>query len=147
MGIMGDFLAAESKMQNLRFTITPVIMSDIEKVYNAASQLFNEMGDYGVAGASRRSLTRFSRILGSNMNNLAKRAESAEQTNGKLKYQRTRVNKEIIELIYEGRDKKARQVLNNWNTANPDYPILEPSVADIYDLIRKKNQKRRKELQ
>ena len=52
--------------------------------------LINEAGDYGVAfGASRkRSLTRFSRVLGSNMNNLTKRAESAEQTKGKLKYQR-----------------------------------------------------------
>ena len=147
MGIMGDFLAAESKMQNLRFTVTPVIMSDIEKLWTATSQLINEAGDYGVAGASRRSITRYSRILGSNMNNLAKRAESAEQTKGKLKYQRTRINKEIIELVYEGRDKKARQVLDNWNTANPDYPILEPSVADVYDLIRKKNQKRSKELQ
>ena len=147
MGIMGDFLAAESKMQNLRFTVTPVIMSDIEKLWTATSQLINEAGDYGVAGASRRSLTRFSRILGSNMNNLAKRAESAEQTKGKLKYQRTKINKQIIELVYQGRDKKARQVLTNWNTANPDYPILEPSVADVYDLIRKKNQKRSKELQ
>ena len=81
------------------------------------------------------------------MNNLAKRAESAEQTKGKLKYQRTKINKQIIELVYQGRDKKARQVLTNWNTANPDYPILEPSVADVYDLIRKKNQKRSKELQ
>tara|TARA_R110002020_G_scaffold121692_2_gene276532 strand:+ start:6576 stop:10139 length:3564 start_codon:yes stop_codon:yes gene_type:complete len=147
MGIMGDFLAAESKMQNLRFTVTPVIMSDIEKLWTATSQLINESGDYGVAGASRRSITRYSRILGSNMNNLAKRAESAEQTKGKLKYQRTKINKQIIELVYQGRDKKARQVLTNWNTANPDYPILEPSVADVYDLIRKKNQKRSKELQ
>jgi len=142
MGVMGDFLAAESKMQNLRFTITPVIMSDIEKLWTATSQLMNESGDYGVAGALRRSTTRYSKVLGSNMNNIAKRAESAEQTKGKLKYQKTRINKEIIQLVYEGRDKKARQVLTNWNTANPDYPILEPSVADVYELIRKKNKKR-----
>ena len=145
MGIMGDFLAAESKMQNLRFTVTPVIMSDIEKIWTATSQLINETGDYGVSGALRRSTTRYSKILGSNMNNLAKRAESAEQRKGKLRYQRTRINKEIIELVYEGRDKKARQVLDNWNIANPDYPILEPSVADIYDLIRKKHEKRQGE--
>jgi hypothetical protein len=146
-GIMGDVLAAEDKMQNLRFIVTPVILSDIEKVYDATSQLINETGDYGIVGASRRSLTRYSKILGGNTNNLAKRFQSAEQLDGKLKYQKTRVNKEILEAIYAGEKKKARIILNNWNEANPDYPILEPSVADIYELVRKKQEKRSKELQ
>lgn len=147
MGIMGDVLAAEDKMQNLRFNVTPVILSDIEKIYDATAQLINETGDYGIVGAGRRSLTRYSKILGSNTNNLAKRFQSAEQIDGKLKYQKTRVNKEILEAVYAGEKKKARILLNNWNEANPDYPILEPSVADIYELVRKKQEKRSKELQ
>ena len=141
-GVMGDILAAESQAQNLRYQLTPVIVSDIEKLLTATSRLYNDIGDFGVSGALQRAPVNFGRLLGSNLNNVAKRFETNTQREGKLKYQRTQLNKQVIKLVYEGREDKARKIIKNWNTANPDYPLLEPNAADVYEFIIKKAEKR-----
>ena len=49
------------------------------------------------------------------------------------------------ESLYEDFDdlpEEAKQIIANWNRNHPDYPILEPSIEDIFEFVARLQEKR-----
>jgi hypothetical protein len=144
LGVASDFMSAENKMNQLGFTITPVVLSDVGTIWNGVKRLIDDEESFGLGGALRRSPKNFGRIFGSGVNYLSKRLETNTQKEGRIRNQKGRINKQIIENYYNEEYDEAKRKLRSWNKAHPDNPILEPDAEAIYMFILKKHEKKSK---
>ena len=144
LGVVSDFMAAENKLQGLGFTVEPVIWNDMQAIWYTTSEIIEDIDDFGVSGAMKRSPQNFMKIFGSNAKKFTKRFETPGQTEGKTEYKRRMVNKQVVELVYNGKKEEAKRKIESWNRAHPDQPILEPNAEAIYTYLFKKKQKREK---
>lgn len=143
MGVVTDFMAAESAMSTAEFIITPVILDDAISIWNGVKEIIDEQDDYGIVGATRRNQPAFTKLLGSNLNRMITRGvQSQKQYEDKITYQRNRVQTEIIKDIIDKNKSAAKQKLASWNRAHPDQPILEPDALTIYRYIYRQQQKK-----
>jgi len=143
MGVVTDFMAAESVMDTAEFIVTPVILDDVFSIWNGVKEIIDEQDDYGIVGATRRNQPAFTKLLGSNLNRMITRGvQSQKQYEDKITYQRNRVQNEIIKDILKKDKDAARKKLASWNRAHPDQPILEPDALTIYRFVFRQQQKK-----
>lgn len=143
LGVVSDFMAAENKMSTLGYIIEPVIWDDVTTVWNGIQETMEDINDYGTVGALKRSPQNFSKIFGSNIKQLSRRLETPQQLEGRLKSQRTRIHREIIEDVYRGEKDLAKRKIISWNKAHPDNPLLEPDAEEILLYVFRQQEKRK----
>lgn len=141
-GIMGDIIAAEDKTRAAKFILDPVMVSTADDIMNGVGRIINDLDNFGMTGALKRAPNQVGSIFGSNTKQLLRRLETANQEDSRLNSQKRYINKQVIELYYNGREEKAKQIIANWNRNNPDYPILEPSIEDIFEFVARLQEKR-----
>jgi len=142
MGVVTDFMSADNKMGNLGYILEPVIWDDVTTVWNGLTSIFEDVDDYGVSGAMKRSPQNFSKLLGSNIKNLTRRLETDRQSEGRIESQRRRVHREIVKDVYQGKNAEAKRKIISWNTAHPDQPLLQPNAEEILSYVYKQRQKK-----
>jgi hypothetical protein len=142
MGVVTDFMSADNKMGNLGYILEPVIWDDVTTVWNGLTSIFEDVDDYGVSGAMKRSPQNFSKLLGSNIKNLTRRLETDRQSEGRIESQRRRVHREIVKDVYQGKNAEAKRKIISWNKAHPDQPLLQPNAEEILSYVYKQRQKK-----
>ena len=142
LGVVSDFMAADNQMQAVKWAVQPVIWNDITSVYSTWTELNEDIDDFGVSGAMKRSPQNFVKIFGSNAKRVAARFETPGHMEARIKSQKGRVNRRIVELCYKGKREEARRMIISWNKAHPDQPILEPNVEAIYKYLYEREQRR-----
>ena len=136
MGFFSDLLEAEDKLSALKFTLTPVIMSDLEKGFAGARALESNIEKYGAGNwvTYQRSLKGFAGIFGGMIRSLMENFEPPGQKEKGISQEKGKWRTKIFEYYESGEDRKAWQIYNDWNRKRPTNPLMleEVDLAAYY---------------
>jgi len=123
-GVVGDLLDGEDLVGDLSWTFTPVIASDINKLYDGLQALQKNLDTFGMGEiALRRSLKPIAPIFGSVPSRLISKLQTPQQKIETLKQRRSRVVSSQIELLLEGKQNEVVNNIKEWNKKFPEFAI------------------------
>ena len=141
MGFFGDILDAEDKLAAVKFLVSPVMMSDMEKLYSGTRSLANNIDTFGLnTVALQRSVKGYAGIFGSVPRHLARRVEMPGQEKKIISTEKGKLRSKIFDFILEGKQKKAQQLIKDWNKKRRTNPFTtyDISDSDIYQYVARK---------
>ena len=104
MGFFGDILDAEDKLAAVKFLVSPVMMSDMEKLYSGTRSLANNIDTFGLnTVALQRSVKGYAGIFGSVPRHLARRVEMPGQEKKIISTEKGKLRSKIFDFILEGK--------------------------------------------
>ena len=132
-GVIGDMAAIDRigrLPSKLRFAVEPVIISDLNKIYEAFNRYMKDWERYGDGWlATKRNTYHIFDIMGSLPRLAAKRLRTPIQAERSLSLQKGRERREIIEAILSGNGERAANRTFEWNKNHPDNPITMEDVS------------------
>tara|TARA_Y100000034_G_scaffold134291_1_gene202294 strand:- start:45 stop:3656 length:3612 start_codon:yes stop_codon:yes gene_type:complete len=129
MGFFSDILEAEDKLSSIKFFLTPVVLSDLEKGYSGAQALSNNIDKY-LKGrtdswdALQRSIKGFAPIFGSIVRQAARRVETPGQKKKGISSAKGDLRTKIFEYYESGEKTQAFNLFKEWNSKRPSNPLL-----------------------
>lgn len=106
----------------IRFLVEPVIVQDMAKIFESTQKVFDSQKEYdefwGITLPTAGQ--EYSGLFGSMPRYAMLRTYNQAQWDNRLKYKRGQQRVEILDLIAEGKSKRAIVLLNRWNEAHPD---------------------------
>tara|TARA_Y100001970_G_scaffold87327_1_gene110214 strand:- start:2483 stop:6064 length:3582 start_codon:yes stop_codon:yes gene_type:complete len=141
MGFFSDILDAEDKLAAIKFTLNPVVLSDMEKLYTGTRSLFDNVEEYGFNSVGlQRSVKGYAGIFGSVIKQLAKRAEMPGQEKRGISNEKGKLRSKIFDYFLEGKKDKAKQLILDWNRKRGTNPFTmnDISSSDIYQYVVRK---------
>jgi len=131
-GVVGD-MAAIDRLSGIgskaRFALEPVILSDVNKIFEAFNRWTRDWERYGdVWLATKRNTYHIFDIFGSLPRLAAKRLRTPIQVERGISLQKGRERKEIIEAILGGNGERAANRTFEWNRRHPENPITMEDV-------------------
>jgi hypothetical protein len=141
MGFFSDLIDAEDKLAAIKFLVTPVMLSDMEKIYSGTESLLYNLDTWGFNSiALQRSVKGYADILGAVPKQAAKRIEPPGQKKRSISSQKGRLRTKIFDLFLEKKPKEARKHIIAWNKSRPSNPFTpyDISDSDIYQYVARK---------
>tara|TARA_R110000787_G_scaffold246295_1_gene352062 strand:- start:14338 stop:17943 length:3606 start_codon:yes stop_codon:yes gene_type:complete len=141
MGFFSDLVDAENKLAALKFLVTPVMISDLEKLYSGTESLLYNIDTWEFNSiALQRSVKGYADIFGAVPKQLAKRAELPGQEKRSIASEKGRLRTKIFELFLEGKPFEARKSIVAWNKSRPSNPFTpyDISNSDMYQYVARK---------
>ena len=142
MGFFSDLLEAEDALSSIKFTLTPVIMSDLEKGYAGARALESNIDRYGAGKweTYQRSIKGFAGIFGSVIRRAAEQLERPKQKEKGISQEKGRWRTKIFKYYETGEHDKAWKIYNDWNNKRPTNPFMfeEVNYAAYYQYLARK---------
>ena len=126
MGFFSDILEAEDKLSSIKFFLTPVVLSDLEKGYSGAQALSSNIEKYGAENwdTYQRSIKGFAPIFGSVIRQAARRVETPGQKKKGISSAKGRLRTKIFEHYESGKNTQAFNLFGEWNSKRPSNPLL-----------------------
>jgi hypothetical protein len=146
LGVMSDIMAAESIAQSVRFAVVPVVLSDVDRLWDSVTAFYRDLdNNYGMKNSLQRSIIRVSPIFGGVSKDIAKQIQPGSQKDNRIKQMRGEKRMEIIDLIIDKDKDLARRKLVKWNDnwAQEGYPITIDMVGMKEVYIRYLEMKKR----
>ena len=148
-GMLGDWIAAENKVQSAGFFITPVIASDAIVAFKSLNNLVKDQNTYGMVGALRRQPKFLAPIFGTFGRSVVQ-AENPFSIQPKGQRERSvsvkkgRVRSRVLEYLYRGKSEIAMKNVRGWNKAHPENPITYNDIngTAVYEYILDKNKRK-----
>ena len=141
MGFFGDILAAEDKLSAVKFFVSPVVLSDLEKLYAGTQAFAYNIDTFGLnTDALQRSVRGYAGIFGTVPKQLAKRVETRGQEKKIISTEKGRLRTKIFDLILKGKQKQAQSLIIDWNKKRKQNPFTayDISHSDIYQYVARK---------
>ena len=141
MGFFSDLIDAENKLAAIKFLVTPVMFSDMEKIYSGTESLLYNLDTWGFNSiALQRSVKGYADIFGAVPKQLAKQIELPGQKKRSISSQKGRLRTKIFDLFLEKKQKEARKHIIAWNKSRPSNPFTpyDISDSDIYQYVARK---------
>jgi len=133
VGFFSDILEAEDKLSAIKFFVTPVVLSDMEKAYVGTQSLANNIdkyldGEMQSWDAFQRSIKGYASIFGSIVRQGAKRLETPGQREKGISVEKGRIRSKIFELYEEKKYTQASNLFNDWNKKRSSNPLMFEDV-------------------
>ena len=133
VGFFSDILEAEDKLSAIKFFVTPVVLSDMEKAYVGTQSLANNIdkyldGEMQSWDAFQRSIKGYASIFGSFVRQGAKRLETPGQREKGISVAKGRIRSKIFELYEEKKYTQASNLFNDWNKKRSSNPLMFEDV-------------------
>ena len=144
MGILGDLLAAEDLVSALKFTITPVMLSDLDKVTDGLVALQKNIDTFGIGEiAIRRSVKPIASIFGTIPSRGLSKLQTPTQRIETLKQRKSKIKSKLLDLLIEGKSDLVIKNIKQWNSKFPEVPITGDDInyGVAYDRIIRKRTK------
>jgi len=141
MGFFSDLIDAENKLAAIKFLVTPVMFSDMEKIYSGTESLLYNLDTWGFNSiALQRSVKGYADIFGAVPKQLAKQIELPGQKKRSISSQKGRLRTKIFDLFLEKKPEEARKHIIAWNKSRPSNPFTpyDISDSDIYQYVARK---------
>jgi len=126
MGFFSDIFEAEDKLSSIKFFLTPVILSDLEKGYSGAQALSSNIEKYGAENweTYQRSIKGFAPVFGSIVRQAARRVETPGQKKKGISVAKGKLRTKIFEYYESGKNTQAFSLFEEWNSKRPSNPLL-----------------------
>ena len=144
MGILGDLLAAEDLVSALKFTIPPVMLSDLDKVTDGLVALPKNIDTFGIGEiAIRRSVKPIASIFGTIPSRGLSKLQTPTQRIETLKQRKSKIKSKLLDLLIEGKSDLVIKNIKQWNSKFPEVPITGDDInyGVAYDRIIRKRTK------
>ena len=141
MGFFSDLIESENKLRAIKFLVTPVVISDLEKMYSGTEYLFKNIDTYEFNSiALQRSIKGYAGIFGSVPKQAVKRLELPGQKRMRISGDKGRLRSEIFELFLKRRPQEAVKLILSWNKSRPTNPFTpyDISDSDMYQYVARK---------
>ena len=141
MGFFSDLIESENKLRAIKFLVTPVVISDLEKMYSGTEYLFKNIDTYEFNSiALQRSIKGYAGIFGSVPKQAAKRLELPGQKKMRISGDKGRLRSEIFELFLKRKPQEAVKLILSWNKSRPTNPFTpyDISDSDMYQYVARK---------
>jgi len=141
-GVLGDILEAEDLVSSLKFTITPVILSDLEKATNGLIALQKNVETFGFGEiALRRSLKPIAPIFGTIPSRAMSGLQTPKQRLEGLKQRKSKLKIKLLDKLIKGDTDLVIKDIKQWNSKFPEAPITgyDINFQAAYERIIRKN--------
>ena len=141
MGFFSDLIESENKLRAIKFLVTPVVISDLEKMYSGTEYLFKNIDTYEFNSiALQRSIKGYAGIFGSVPKQAVKRLELPGQKRMRISGDKGRLRSEIFELFLKRKPQEAVKLILSWNKSRPTNPFTpyDISDSDMYQYVARK---------
>ena len=141
MGFFSDLIESENKLRAIRFLVTPVVVSDLEKMYSGMEYLSKNIDTFGFNSiALQRSVKGFVGIFGSVPKQAAKRVELPGQKKMRISGDKGRLRSKIFELFLNKKPQEAVKLVRSWNESRPRNPFTPYDIgdSDMYQYVARK---------
>ena len=133
VGFFSDILEAEDKLSAIKFFVTPVVLSDMEKAYVGTQSLANNIdkyldGEMQSWDAFQRSIKGYASIFGSVVRQGVKSLETPGQREKGISGAKGRIRSKIFELYEEQKYTQAENLFNDWNKKRSSNPLMYEDV-------------------
>ena len=130
MGFFSDILEAEDKLSSVKFFLTPVVLSDLEKAYAGTQALSSNIEKYGAGDwdTYQRSIKGYASIFGGFVGQAAKRVETPGQKEKGVSVDKGKIRSKIFKHYEDKKYSQASSLFNEWNSKRPSNPLLFEDV-------------------
>ena len=143
-GVFGDILGAEDLVSTIKFTVTPVMLSDLGKVTDGLVALQKNIDTFGVGEiAMRRSIKPVASVFGTIPSRALSKLQTPAQKIDTLKQRKSKLKSKLLDLLIEGKSALVIKNIKQWNSKFPEVPITGDDInfKVAYARIIRKNQK------
>ena len=143
-GVFGDILGAEDLVSTIKFTVTPVMLSDLGKVTDGLVALQKNIDTFGVGEiAMRRSIKPVASVFGTIPSRALSKLQTPAQKIDTLKQRKSKLKSKLLDLLIEGKSALVIKNIKQWNSKFPEVPITGDDInfKVAYARIARKNQK------
>lgn len=133
MGIVTDVMAIDKISdlpRALDFAFTPVIISDIYTMLDSFEKVmanYERYGDVFISG--KEALRQGTRIMGTIPRELAKQTYTDAERRRRVSYKKGQIRTEVLDLMIDGKPKRASVLIERYNKAYPENPITASDVS------------------
>jgi len=128
-GVFGDLLGSEEMLSTSKFILTPVVVSDLERIGIGLSSLAKNVDTFGAGEiAMRRSLTEFAPIFGSVPSRAISKYRTPAQRIDKLSQRKSRLTSKLLDMMIAGKYDLVNSNVKQWNSKFPEAPITPVDV-------------------
>lgn len=131
LGFFSDILDSEDVLSSLKFTLTPVVLSDLDKAYTGIESLQRNIEKYGAENweTYQRSVKGFAGLFGTSVKRFAERFETAGQKAKGISTEKGRIRSKIFEHYKEGNYKRAEKLYIQWNNKRESNPFTFEDIS------------------
>ena len=133
MGVVTDVMAIDrisDLPRALDFAFTPVIISDIYTMLDSFQKVLANYERYGDAFiAGKEALRQGTRIMGTIPRELAKQTYTDAERRRRVSYKKGQIRTEALDLMIDGKPKRASIIIERYNKAYPENPITYSDVS------------------
>ena len=143
-GVYGDIIDAEDLVSTIKFTVTPVMLSDLGKVTDGLVALQKNIDTFGVGEiAMRRSIKPVASVFGTIPSRALSKLQTPAQKIDTLKQRKSKLKSKLLDLLIEGKSALVIKNIKQWNSKFPEVPITGDDInfKVAYARIARKNQK------
>ena len=143
-GVFGDILGAEDLVSTIKFTVTPVMLSDLGKVTDGLVALQKNIDTFGIGEiAMRRSIKPVASVFGTIPSRALSKLQTPAQKIDTLKQRKSKLKSKLLDLLIEGKSALVIKNIKQWNSKFPEVPITGDDInfKVAYARIARKNQK------
>ena len=143
-GVFGDILGAEDLVSTIKFTVTPVMLSDLDKVTDGLVALQKNIDTFGIGEiAMRRSIKPVASVFGTIPSRALSKLQTPAQKIDTLKQRKSKLKSKLLDLLIEGKSALVIKNIKQWNSKFPEVPITGDDInfKVAYARIARKNQK------
>jgi hypothetical protein len=136
-GVFGDLLGSEEMLSTSKFILTPVVVSDLERIGRGLASLAKNVDTFGAGEvAMRRSLTEFAPLFGSVPSRAIRKYQTPAQRLDKLDQRKSRLTSKLLDMMIAGKYDLVNSNVNQWNEKFPQSPIT-PADVNMRKALRK----------
>jgi len=143
-GVYGDIIDAEDLVSTIKFTVTPVMLSDLGKVTDGLVALQKNIDTFGIGEiAMRRSIKPVASVFGTIPSRALSKLQTPAQKIDTLKQRKSKLKSKLLDLLIEGKSALVIKNIKQWNSKFPEVPITGDDInfKVAYARIARKNQK------
>ena len=143
-GVYGDIIDAEDLVSTVKFTVTPVMLSDLGKVTDGLVALQKNIDTFGIGEiAMRRSIKPVASIFGTIPSRALSKLQTPAQKIDTLKQRKSKLKSKLLDLLIDGKSSLVIKNIKQWNSKFPEVPITGDDInfKVAYARIIRKNQK------
>ena len=143
-GVFGDILGAEDLVSTIKFTVTPVMLSDLGKVTDGLVALQKNIDTFGIGEiAMRRSIKPVASVFGTIPSRALSKLQTPAQKIDTLKQRKSKLKSKLLDLLIDGKSALVIKNIKQWNSKFPEVPITGDDInfKVAYARIARKNQK------
>tara|TARA_R100001230_G_C5672677_1_gene177767 strand:- start:236 stop:1666 length:1431 start_codon:yes stop_codon:yes gene_type:complete len=149
-GVFGDLLGSEELLSTSKFILTPVVVSDLERIGIGLTSLAKNVDTFGAGEiAMRRSLTEFAPLFGSVPSRAIRKYQTPAQRIDKLNQRKSRLTSKLLDMMIAGKYDLVNSNVKQWNSKFPEAPITPTDVnfkKALKRVLRKNRMIEREEL-